>query len=395
MTIPSDTFCILPWISIATNNAGVIRLCGESCLLRRINGPSTAGYSIAESSIADVWNGPEYQEARAKMLRGEWPIGCAKCKDAEAAGKQSYRQLKNAKHYTVNEYSTTAGLNDIRLFDFRLGNLCNIKCRMCSPAHSTRWTAAEYTLVNKGFLESVGLCDWVDDPKTIENIYSIIDGIEEIKILGGEPTIIGGQHTKLLDTLIASGQSKNIRLKYNINLVVLPQDLLLKWRHFKNVQVLCSVDAIGPLNNYIRYPSKWETCLANFEALHSLDHTISKCEAIVYCTVEMYNILQLDKLIEWSQSYDRQVIVHFNILTYPPELDITTLPPELKKIAEQRLDKYHDVPGVKSVLAHLAAKDTSDLMPTFIETSLALDASRGQSLYDVIPEFKEFNFTKK
>jgi hypothetical protein len=53
----------------------------------------------------------------------------------------------------------------------------------------------------------------------------------------------------------------------------------------------------------------------------------------------------------------------------------------LEKILQQQIDDN---------INYIAAKDQSHLWPEFLEFNRRLDQSRGQSLLDVVPEFKPY-----
>ena len=64
-----------------------------------------------------------------------------------------------------------------------------------------------------------------------------------------------------------------IKLKYVIivNGVELPDRLLELWTHFQKVRFHYSIDSIGAMNDYIRYPSEWDHQLKMFERLDQKD----------------------------------------------------------------------------------------------------------------------------
>jgi len=273
----------------------------------------------------------------------------------------------------------------VQYIDLRLGNLCNLKCRMCNPYASNQWLK-EWELIAPGMdaaeRERLTKMDWPEHPKTWENLFSISDTIEEIYLTGGEPTIIKEQH-RLLDYFIDNGTAKDIKLKYNINMTNIPRHLLDKWRHFKRVQLNCSIDAHGELNHYIRFPSRWATITKTWAEIHELDNV----DYEIHCTVQMYNILKLNELIDWAQAFDTRI--YFNILNHPQELNIRVLPTELKKLATQRLQPYLHIEKVAGIIDYMYAEDWHADYDKFLAYTSALDISRGENLFDIVSEFKK------
>ena len=87
----------------------------------------------------------------------------------------------------------------------------------------------------------------------------------------------------------------------------MPKHLIDKWAKFKRVQLNCSIDATGALDRYIRYPSNWNKIVENFETIRQLPNAGIE----IHCTVQMYNILRLQELIEWAKPYGHKI--YFNI----------------------------------------------------------------------------------
>ena len=168
------------------------------------------------------------------------------------------------------------------------------------------------------------------------------------------------------------------------SLTNVPKNLIEKWQKFKRVQLNCSIDAVGKLDRYIRHPSNWETIERNFETIRKLENTNIE----IHCTVQMYNILHLDKLIKWALPYEHKI--YFNILNHPEYLNIRCLPIELKNMAQLRLTPYRDLPKVQSIIDYMWAEDWSNNLDAFFEYTNQLDKSRNENLYNIVPEFKQY-----
>jgi MoaA/NifB/PqqE/SkfB family radical SAM enzyme len=378
----SETFCILPWMHLATNASGNLRVCCNSTPGKNfVTKPDGTPYKLFRDNLEEAWSSEVYQTIRKQMLAGERPEMCQRCFREEDVGIKSARQAWNDKWTESKEYTLDAPF-DIKYVDLRLGNLCNLKCRMCNPYSSNMWVK-EWHLVEDALSESeydrLSNMTWPEREKTWENLYSIAHTVEEIYLTGGEPTIIKEQH-KLLDYFIERGTAKDIRLKYNTNLTNVPQHLLDKWSKFKRVQLNCSIDAVGDLDRYIRYPSTWDKIKENFEKVR----TVERCNVEIHCTVQMYNILKLNELIEWALPYNHKI--YFNILNHPEYLNIRVLPENLKQLAAERLAPYTHLDKVQGIIDYMFAEDWSDKITDFKEYTHQLDKSRDQKLADVCEE---------
>ena len=99
--------------------------------------------------------------------------------------------------------------------------------------------------------------DWYNTDMFMENIKSQTDNILEMYITGGEPTIIDKNY-EMLEYFIEQGKSKNIFLKLNTNMTHMQDTFLNMISQFKQVMFFASIDGFGTMQEYIRYPSKWE-----------------------------------------------------------------------------------------------------------------------------------------
>ena len=378
----SKTFCILPWMHLATNASGNLRVCcnstpGQNFITKEDGTP----YKLHKDNLQEAWNSEVYETIRKQMLNGERPEMCTRCFREEDAGVKSARQAWNEKWKQEVEYTIDAPF-DIKYVDLRLGNLCNLKCRMCNPYASNQWVK-EWALVEDALepseYERLSKMTWPEHEKTWENLFSIADTVDEIYLTGGEPTIIQEQH-RLLDYFIDKGTAYKIKLKYNTNLTNVPKHLIDKWTKFKKVQLNCSIDAVGELDRYIRYPSNWNKIQENFDIVRKLENVYIE----IHCTVQMYNILRLHEFLDWAEPYGHKI--YLNILNHPEYLNIRVLNNDLKQTVKETLSKYKHIPKVQGVIDYMLAEDWNSLYLKFKEYTDKLDLSRNEKLEKIIPE---------
>src|SRR5260370_28377292 len=157
----SKTACIVPWTTLAIGPDGRATFCCDIPAPLTVDGRMG---SVYRDSLDDLWNARELVEVRAAMARGEKPESCRLCWQREAAGGASRRLLSNAAYrqmggrLAVGELQREGAGSGFRLerrpdwFILELGNVCDLKCRRCSPLSSSRiaadplhaaWTASE------------------------------------------------------------------------------------------------------------------------------------------------------------------------------------------------------------------------------------------------------------
>jgi MoaA/NifB/PqqE/SkfB family radical SAM enzyme len=372
---------MLPWMHRFTNEQGFQQLCcvghGEANQLRDDRGtPLNISQGLTD---AELLNSPDMKAIRRAMLAGKWPGACIRCERGEQAGAVSMRHYMTSRfgHHKEEVLAKTAEdgtLTDPKVYyaDIRLGNVCNLTCRMCGPGASRLWADHYNQVQPKRFLmptselQDLKLNSWVKRQPVQWLIQQCLPSVESLHFAGGEPLIIP-EMVELLETCVASGRAKEIFLSYNTNITVLPEKVTRLWHHFKGVSVLCSIDAVGPLNDYIRRPARWADIDRN---LHTLDDNFDKWGLTTVhfnTTVQIYNILHLDEFFGYLENFKHiDQVPQFTPLYNPSYLSIQNLPPRVKQVAKERLlaaeskarprigNRYQDkLSSIETVLAYM------------------------------------------
>lgn len=443
-TSATDSFCILPWIHMATRPNGDMRLCCSSNasgagtdheigLVKLENGKPA---NFAVNTPMQAWNSDYMKSVRTTMMAGKIPASCKKCYDEEKIGVVSKRMWETTT-WMERGLEPEKLLNDtkedgtvpekLRYLDLRLGHTCNIKCVMCSPHDSSKWVKDWKELYPQ--LESATVKNqmqwdkdsfdnkWHENEEFWNQLYKQIPNLREVYFAGGEPLMIK-EHKKFIEEIVRQGFSTNIVLRYNTNGILIDEEVISLWKHFGKVKVGVSIDAAGARNNYIRYPTDWETVERN---LHMLDNTPSNILPSIATAIQVFNIKHLPDLIHWKVTSNfRKVntelvrgvkagggLVNMHLLYIPTFLSIQMLPKEDK--AEIR-DTYSSFKGWlrdwytadsdfwdhnpygwrrwEAVLNFMDKEDKSHLLPDFREYVNKLDKIRGVNAGSVFPELK-------
>jgi MoaA/NifB/PqqE/SkfB family radical SAM enzyme len=398
--LPSDTFCVLPFMHVAVNPGGGYRVCCNSNpknnKIMKDDDPSKS-YRIYKDNIEDVWNSKHYQEIRKQFINGERPETCQRCFREEDAGIRSPRAGYNEKWFKEDVVIKEEIPVDVRYIDLRLGNLCNLKCRMCNPWSSSMWVkdwnsvveTAELMpsspLTKEEFDHLEVMQQWPDRKQTATTFVELAHTIEEIYLTGGEPTLATSQYA-LFDYCIENDLANNIRLKYNTNLTNVPAKMLEYWKHFKRVQLNCSIDATGSRDRYIRYPSNWSKIEENFDKLNGLPNVNIQ----IHCTVQALNMVAMTELFEWLKGKGiKKEQVYLNILNHPECMNIRVLPKQLKELAEEKLQPWLHVPKVEDTIKYMWAEDWhAQRWQEFVDFNVKTDDLQKGQLLDACPEFK-------
>lgn len=437
----TKSFCVLPWIHMATRPNGDMRLCC-SANASGAGTDHTVGLVKNEGKIVnfssttpmDAWNSDYMCKTRRTMMAGEVPASCTKCFAEESKGVVSKRLWETSTwierginvENLLNETTEDGKVREqIKYLDLRLGHTCNIKCVMCSPHDSSKWVKDWKVLepqledpeVKRQMQWDKSAFDnkWHENEIFWDQLYKQIPYLEEVYFAGGEPLMIA-EHKKFIEEIVRSGHHKHIRLRYNTNGILVDEELIDLWKNFELVKVGISMDAAGPRNNYIRYPTDWDTVERN---LHMLDDTPDNIRPSIATALQIFNIKHLPDFVHWKLSSDfRKVnteeirgimagggLMNMHLLYIPTFLSIQILPEEDKKEIRELfysfkgwLEQVHLQDNSffstnpygwrrwEAILNHMDSADHSHLLPGFKEYVNKLDAIRGVSAKTVFPE---------
>ena len=158
-----DSFCVAPFLEANIMPTGAVRAC---CAFYPSVSQDGRAMSVYEHSVEEIWNSDTMRDVRRRMIDGKAVDQCSYCYLQERTTPPSLRNelnpgweksgYGNPRGETIAELKSKAIANDFRVptgpswIDLELGNLCNLKCRMCSstwsssiaadPVHS-RWSS--------------------------------------------------------------------------------------------------------------------------------------------------------------------------------------------------------------------------------------------------------------
>ena len=333
MSIKDDTFCPLPWLHLGTHPHGGVTPCCISDMTAGKNRARNYGedrdefFNLNDHDIDTHMNSDYFKEIRKEMLNDMEPKACKRCYQEERKGIESKRvyESKIYKDFDPTYASRITSEDgsiplDLRFVELRLGNVCNVRCRTCNPASSSKWLddykdiVEKADFVNKGYL---GLnfpedFKWAEDDNFYNDLYESAPNLEVLYINGGEPTLIK-QHWTYLQKLVESGRSKDITLWYNINCTMLPPIALELWPQFKEARICLSIDDLEDRNAFIRTSTDWNAVLKTIDTLKQHE---DKLTLRITQTVSAYNYATLPEFFKWAQSIGIEVDMNF---VYDPD----------------------------------------------------------------------------
>ena len=250
MNLPHDQFCVLPWISLEASPIGTVRPC---CLADdEIVDSHSEKFNLKTANFADIQNSEYMYQLRQQFLAGQKPQTCRKCWAEERAGRTSKRMhtLDRLKHMDMGD-TWTHDAKPLMFLDLKLGNICNLKCRICGSWSSSSFAVEEiansveehsktsfaYQMLRAG--------RW---PRENDQFWTQIDQclshIRYIEFTGGEPFMIA-EHFEMLQGIVDRGIAHQVEIHYNTNGTQYPAEAEQIWKHFRCVEIAFSIDDLN------------------------------------------------------------------------------------------------------------------------------------------------------
>ena len=396
MNIPHDRFCVLPWVSLEASPIGTVRPC---CLADdEILDNEGRKFELSTADFGNIQNSDHMRGLRQQFLAGEQPQTCRKCWSEERAGRTSKRMhtLDRMKHMGISSDWTQAA-KPLMFLDLKLGNICNLKCRICGSWSSSQFAAEEiantypdkrktshaYQMLRAGAWPRENDNFWTE-------IDSVLNDIRYIEFTGGEPFMID-EHFAMLQGMVDRGIAGNVEIHYNTNGTQYPEAAEAIWRHFKCVEIAFSIDDVGERFEYQRSNAVWTTVCANLDRFRDLKEIYPNIELQVCTTVNVFNVRYLGDVAAWLEhNRDSFTFVYWNMMHDAWYFSIACLPDTAKAAITEYLNSVttcyrEDFDRIRDFMNGGASTDGFMTRMKIAD----LDRKRGQDLAQVAPEFAE------
>jgi MoaA/NifB/PqqE/SkfB family radical SAM enzyme len=392
MMIPHDRFCVLPWLSLEASPIGTVRPC---CLADdEIVDDSGVKYDLATADLTEVMNSTQMKNLRCAFLAKEQPQTCRKCWMEERAGRTSKRMhtLDRLKHMLPTA-EWTEDARPLMFLDLKLGNICNLKCRICGSWSSSQFATEEindtssdkrkdtfaYQMLRAGAWPRSSSKFW-------HQLEQVADQIRYIEFTGGEPFLIQ-EHFDLLSRLVDRGLAHRIEIHYNTNGTVYPESAPDIWQHFRIVEIAFSIDDVAERFEYQRTNAVWSEVNANVDRFFELRSQNSNIRLQVCCTVNVFNVLYLADVADWirARAFD---FVYWNMMHDAWYFSIACLPETAKAAVIDQLGQHDfglDQIEIDRICDFMRRGASTDGFMTCMKIN-DLDRKRGQDLRSVAPE---------
>jgi MoaA/NifB/PqqE/SkfB family radical SAM enzyme len=397
MNIPHPKFCVLPWVSLEASPIGTVRPC---CLADdEIVDDTGNKFSLMTADFAQVQNSQHMKQLRQDFINGKRPQTCRKCWNEERSGRTSKRMhtLNRLKHMLPDQ-EWTADAKSLMFLDLKLGNICNLKCRICGSWSSSQFAAEELgdmpSETDKKTTFAYQMLRAGAWPRENQQFWQQVDqhlgDVRYIEFTGGEPFMID-QHFDMLQGIIDRGIAHNVEIHYNTNGTQWPDRGPDIWQHFKTVEIAFSIDDLGARFEYQRTNAVWNQVVENLKKFCALKQTMPNVQLQCCSTVNVFNVRYIDELARWvaDQNFD---FVYWNMMHDSWYFSIATLPDTAKEQITQHLQTatipvqyQEEFQRIVDFMNRGASTDGFMLQLKIRD----LDRKRQQNLKDVAPEFAQ------
>jgi organic radical activating enzyme len=347
---------------------------------------------INEECLSKRLNDPKIVKIREQLSQDVWPSECKSCSDNELQGIPSLRQIHSSRVHAPESIKSVLTFDDIYLLHLGTGNKCNSKCMTCHPHSSNLWKDEfEYIHDIKVTKKYVSV---MSDINYTMYLATSIKNIQQITFIGGEPTI-EENYEILLDYFVKNNLSKNMHIEFVTNLTNI-ENIAKYLASFREVTVIVSIDGVGPINDYIRYPIKWEKVKLNLSKLLEISN-VNTCLSL---TPSAFNCIHLDQILKfWKEITNSEYpSISFNNIDFPKYARMDVLPLTYRKVGIEKLEllksqitSQHLSVLIDKLIIELSVPQTSDIqqleiLRKFIKKS---DIFRNRNIKFFIPELYE------
>jgi hypothetical protein len=378
----NKSFCIYPFIHLVSTGHNQTNLCVRSTK------------SVTDiDKLVDWKTNSDYQAIRQKMIDGvPLPDHCGYCYNIEKNGGRGTRIHETVEWTSKLNIKNLDDLDKIQspvYYEVRPSNKCNIQCRSCVPRDSHLIEREFKAIGMMGFEKVTG--NYQQRPG-----FDIVDinAVERLYVAGGEPTIMPELYNFLRKCI--ANKKTDFEFMINTNAVNISDTLMDLFKHFSHLGFSVSLDGVGSVNDYIRWPAPFSDIVKNTHALMDQGHHVA-----FISVVSIYNITSLYKLMEFQDQEFPGVPVMLQFNTFKDDLQSAYNHPNTKLALEslercKKTNAYVNYSrGTKSIVdqlwAHYVTNPVCDFekLERFAEFNLRLDQSRKHKLEDYIPELSK------
>ena len=340
--------------------------------------------NVRTDSFTDYYRSNYMTKVRDAFRKGDKDFlsdMCKQCIKSEEYGLQSSRTASLEKYFNQHKHKKEELERIIEedceptFFESPIlislgGNLCNLKCGMC---HDSVSSARKSESIKLGEIKKSSV---LLVPNHCEEFYKDLDYITdnclEFELPQAEPLLVEYNY-EILERL-----SKDKHLKVITNGTINVDRFISIAKDFKKATINISIEGGRDVNNYIRYPSKWDAIIENYDKLDK------HFDVSFLSTINSLNIgkfTQLKKDIGHRKWHQGSVVVNNRPYT------LSAIPNDVK---ESYLNDCYEF-GMPELISYLEDSVYDEkVMIELMQHCKRRDKLRGTYLPDVFPEWGKY-----
>lgn len=275
---------------------------------------------VGEQSLLEIWNGGRFEQLRSEFSSFQLRESCCShcLKRFEARDLESVFPLT---HFDSYEMPAERPFFP-KVLIFRLSNICNLACVMCSAEFSSRIQIER---------DGRKLTRFTYPESFFEEIGVLLGHAEHTEFYGGEPFLIREQF-RIFESILGLPVEARPTVYVNTNATYLPQRVRRLVEELPLSCIAVSMDGISAeVHEEIRVGIDHDEFMANLDYL--IDVSRARGFDLILNVTEMRrNWRELPEIFQFAES--KEIGVHINQCHYPPEVSLYELPEaELLEVA--------------------------------------------------------------
>ena len=247
-----------------------------------------------ETMVNSEW----LKDTKNIFAEGKFPKECIRCEEIEILNSS----IKSIRQEAIEEDKKQIK-EDYLIADIMLDNICNSACQFCYASISTK-------------IGSLHSTNYVIHDNTEYFKELPLDRIVQLDITGGEPS--NSKNVKnLLNNLPPNVQS----IRFNTNCSSFMDELANLLNKKIKLSITVSIDGIGKVHDYVRWPIKWDTFYKTL--LEYKKFAMDNPELInvnLWSTINSLNINDLENINNFAKEIN---LSHsFSLLNEPDALNV-------------------------------------------------------------------------
>jgi hypothetical protein len=190
-------------------------------------------------------------------------------------------------------------------------------------------------------VDNTDVHNWFETETFYNNFKKMAPTLRRLYTTGGEPTLIKANY-KMFEMLLEANNT-DCQIEFTSNMTTWNQSFYSKLEKFKNVEIQMSIDGVGEVGEYIRYPSDFTKVRENVDKAVELASTRPGWKIKCYTVLQAMNFKHVMPI--WSMLYilsskhDQQITWWPITLSAPEFLSLSTIPKNIREEYIELIEK--------------------------------------------------------